>query len=211
MSRSRKTGGVFSICPDPLSSKWILILLACLMLASCGRTAAPFHGTDISGASFGRQLTLTDHDGRPASLADFRGKAVVLFFGYTSCPDICPTTLSRYAEVMKTLGPEAERVQVLFVTLDPGRDTPTRLKEYVPWFHPAFIGLTGSAAQIAEAAKEFRVFSAIKEVGGSMGYVLDHSAGSYVFDPAGKLRLFLGDTATVADTVADLRRLLAGQ
>jgi len=204
-------GGGFSTCPEPLSSKWILFLLAGLMLVSCGRTPVPFHGTDISGATFGRQLTLTDHDGRPASLTNFRGKAVVLFFGYTSCPDICPTTLSRYAAVMKALGPEAERVQVLFVTLDPGRDTPARLKEYVPWFDPAFIGLTGSATEIAEATREFRIFSAIKEVGGGMGYVLDHSAGSYVFDPAGKLRLFLSDTATVADTIDDLRRLLAGQ
>lgn len=205
-----KSGGVL-LCPGFLAGKWILLLLGSLLLASCGQQKAPFHGTDISGAAFGRQLTLIDHDGRPAALADFRGKAVVLFFGYTSCPDICPTTLSRYAEVMKTLGPEAERVQVLFVTLDPGRDTPARLKEYVPWFHPSFVGLTGSTTEIAEAAREFRVFSAIKEVGGGMGYVLDHSAGSYVFDPAGKLRLFLNDTATVPDTVADLRRLLAGQ
>lgn len=194
-----------------LAGKWTLLLLASLLLASCDQPTAPFHGTDIRGATFGRQLALTDHDDRPATLADFRGKAVVLFFGYTSCPDICPTTLSRYTEVMKALGPEAKRVQVLFVTLDPERDTPARLKEYVPWFHPSFIGLTGSTAEIAEASREFRVFSAIKDVGGGMGYVLDHSAGSYVFDPAGKLRLFLNDTATVAHTVDDLRRLLAGQ
>lgn len=189
----------------------ILYLLAFLFTA-CGRNAPPaFRATDISGADFGHSLALTDHNGQPRQLADFRGKAVVLFFGYTSCPDVCPTTLARYADVMKALGPKAERVQVLFVTLDPERDSLQRLKDFVPWFHPAFLGLRGDPAETEQVAKEFRIFSARKEVGGGLGYVLDHSAGSYVFDPAGRLRLYQRDTASVAEMAEDLRRLLAGE
>jgi len=180
------------------------------LLAACGAKPPAFAGTDITGASFGRRLDLTDHDGRPRHLEDFRGKAVVLFFGNTSCPDICPTALAKFAEVMKALGPQANRVQVLFVTLDPERDSARRLKDFVPWFHPSFLGLYGDAARTAEVAKEFRVYSAKKEVGGGMGYVLDHSAGCYVFDPAGRLRLYLRDTAGVDEVAADLRLLLAG-
>lgn len=186
--------------------------LACsaLFFAGCSPRPPAFRATDITGAGFGQRLDLTDHDGRPRSLADFRDKAVVLFFGYTACPDVCPTTLARFAEVMKQLGNESERVQVLFVTLDPERDSPQRLKEFVPWFHPGFIGLTGSREQIDAAAKEFRIYSSRKEVGSGLGYVLDHSAGSYVFDPAGRLRLYVRDTAIPEDIAADLRALLAG-
>ncbi len=111
----------------------------------------------------------------------------MIFFGYTSCPDICPTTLARLAEVMKALGPAAGAVQVLFVTLDPERDSAERLKEFVPWFHPSFLGLRGDQAQIKVVTDEFRVFSARKEVGSELGYVLDHSSGAYVFDPVGRL------------------------
>lgn len=190
-----------------------LLLLSFLFLglAGCQPEPPPFKATDISGASFGKSLALTDHDGRSRSLEDFRGKAVVLFFGYTSCPDICPGTLARYAEAMQALGAEAGKVQVLFVTLDPQRDDPDRLKAFVPWFHPSFLGLYGDASRTAEVAKEFLVHSAVKEVGGGLGYVLDHSAGSYVFDPAGRLRLYVRDGAPVPDVVADIRLLLAGR
>ena len=153
---------------------------------------------------------LSDHNGQNRSLGDFRGKAVVVFFGYTSCPDICPTTLLRLAEVLKALGPEAEKVQVLFVSLDPERDSGERLKEFVPWFHPSFLGLYGDAAQTKAAAEQFRVFSSRKEVGSGLGYVLDHSSGAYVYDPAGRLRLYVRDTASVEDIAADIRHLLAG-
>lgn len=190
----------------------LFLALLSVFLSACNRGApAPFKATDITGADFGHALALTDHGGRARTLADFRGKAIVLFFGYTSCPDVCPTSLARFAEVMKALGPQADQVQVLFVTLDPERDSLQRLKDYVPWFHPSFLGLRGDAAQTAAVAKEFRVFSARKEVGGGMGYVLDHSAGSYVVDPAGHLRLYQRDTASVDETVEDLRRLLAGE
>ena len=169
-----------------------------MMLAACDKPAPQFHATDITGASFGQRLALTDHNGQPRKLEDFRGRAVVLFFGYTACPDVCPTTLSKYAEVLKALGPEAAKVQVLFVTLDPERDTPQRLKEFVPWFDPSFIGLYGDRAATEAAAKEFRIFAARKEVGGGMGYVLDHTAASYIFDPAGRLRLYVADAMPAA-------------
>ncbi|MGE5491515.1 MAG: SCO family protein [Actinomycetota bacterium] len=190
---------------------FLSLVMAAMALTACSRQAPVFHGTDITGASFGQHLALTDHNGQPRRLEDFRGKAVVLFFGYTACPDVCPTTLAKFAEVMKALGPEAQKVQVLFVTLDPERDTPARLKEFVPWFDPSFIGLYGDRAAIDAAAKEFRIYAAKKEVGGGMGYVLDHTAGAYVFDPAGRLRLFVSDTGQVADIAADLKVLLAGQ
>lgn len=189
--------------------QFVLACMSLLALAACGRGAPPFRATDITGASFGQRLALHDHDGRPRRLQDFQGRAVVLFFGYTACPDVCPTALAKFAAVLQALGPQAEKVQVLFVTLDPERDTAERLKAFVPWFHPSFLGLRGDAAATAATAQEFRVFSARKEVGGGLGYVLDHSAGAYVFDPAGRLRLYVGDNASVEDIAADLRRLLA--
>ncbi|MGB7501299.1 MAG: SCO family protein [Azonexus sp.] len=185
--------------------------LACLLLVACSRAPVEFRNTDLTGATFGRQFTLNDHNAQTRSLGDFKGKVVVIFFGYTSCPDICPTALSRLAEVMKALGPEAEKVQVLFVSVDPERDTQERLKDFVPWFHPSFLGLYGDAAQTRAVSEEFRVFSSRREVGSQLGYVLDHSSGAYVYDPAGRLRLYVRDTASVEDIVADIRQLLAGQ
>ena len=181
------------------------------LFACTAQTPVAFHNTDISGAEFGHALALTDHHGQSRTLADFRGKAVILFFGYTSCPDVCPTALVRFAEAMQQLGADAARVQVLFVTLDPARDTPAKLAAYVPWFDPSFLGLYGDAAATAAVAREFKVFYAKKETGGGMAYVLDHSAGAYVFDPAGRIRLYVKDDATIAAIVGDLRDLLAGK
>lgn len=189
----------------------IATLFCLLLLGACNQTLVEFRNTDLTGASFGRQLNLSDHNGRNRSLGDFRGKVIVVFFGYTSCPDICPTTLSRLAEVLKALGPEAEKVQVLFVSLDPERDTRERLKEFVPWFHPSFLGLYGDAAQTKAVSEEFRVFSSRKEVGSQLGYVLDHSSGAYIYDPAGRLRLYVRDSASVEDIAADIRQLLIGR
>lgn len=186
-----------------------LALPGTLLTAACRRAPEAFKNTDLSGAGFGRDFALTDHNGQLRRLADFRGKAVVVFFGYTACPDICPTTLSRLAEVMKALGGQADRVQVLFVSLDPERDSLERLKAFVPWFHPSFLGLRGDSAQIQAVAEEFRIFSSRKKVDGELGYVIDHSAGAYLYDPAGRLRLYVQDSAPVADIAADLRRLLA--
>lgn len=184
------------------------LALACALFAACTREPVAFRNTDLTGATFGRTLALSDHHGQLRTLADFRGKVVVLFFGYTTCPDICPTTLARLASVMQTLGDDAGRVQVLFVSLDPERDSAERLKTFVPWFHPSFLGLRGDAGQIKAVTEEFRVFSARKEVAGELGYVLDHSSGAYVFDPAGQLRLYVKDTASIEDIAVDIRQLL---
>ena len=180
-----------------------------VLLAAC-KPAVPtvFKATDLTGASFGRDFALDDPAGRRHTLADFRGKAVILFFGYASCPDVCPTTLSRLAEAMKLLGPQAARVQVLFVTVDPERDTAERLRDFVPWFHPDFLALRGTQEETRQVLAEFRATAITRPVEGSMGYVIDHSAACYVFDPAGRLRLYVKDEQSAADIAADLKLLL---
>ena len=188
-----------------------LVAIFFLCLAACDPAPVAFNNTDLTGATFGRQFSLSDHNGQSRTLADFSGKVVVIFFGYTSCPDICPTMLSRLASVLGALGPQADKVQVLFVTVDPERDSAARLREFVPWFHPSFIGLRGDAAQTRAVSEEFRVFSARKEVGSELGYLIDHSAGAYVYDPAGRLRLYVKDGADVEAIAADIRLLLAGR
>jgi protein SCO1/2 len=167
------------------------LLLAAALLAGCGDGAGPakFKLTDVTGAGFGREHNLTDHHGRPRTLADFRGKVVTVFFGFTHCPDVCPTTLAEMAQVMKALGPDADKVQVLFVTVDPERDTQKVLQQYVPSFHPGFIGLHGDAAATARAAKEFKVYYNKQPVKAG-GYSVDHSAGTFILDREGRLRLF---------------------
>jgi protein SCO1/2 len=180
-----------------------------LLLAGCSEPPR-FHSTDISGVDWGKEVALADHQGQPRRLADFRGKAVVLFFGYTQCPDICPTTLAAMRDAMSLLGADAARVQVLFVTVDPLRDTPELLAQYVPWFHPDFIGLWGDEATVAAVAKEFKVFYA-KQAGTEPGsYSIDHTASSYAFDPQGRLRLVIRHGETPDRIAADLKLLLAG-
>lgn len=182
--------------------------LMIIFFAACAPEPAAFRSTDLSGAGFGRQLSLSDHLGQQRSIADFKGKVIVVFFGYTSCPDICPTMLARLADVMKALADDALRVQVLFVTVDPERDSAERLTAFVPWFHPAFLGLRGDLGQTKAVTDEFRVVAIRKSVEGDLGYVIDHSAGAYVFDPAGRLRLYVKESASVEDIAADIRVLL---
>jgi len=147
-----------------------------LTLAACSAGGPKFQASDITGSSFGRDFELKDPQGKTRRLADFKGKAVVLFFGYTQCPDVCPTTLAALAEAMKQLGPDADRVQVLFVTVDPERDTPQLLAQYVPAFDPRFLGLYGDADATSRTAKEFKVIYQ-KVPGASPGtYTMDHSA-----------------------------------
>jgi protein SCO1/2 len=188
----------------------IFLYFMAVLLVACTPEPVAFHNTDLTNATFGRQLSLIDHHGRARSLADFRGKVIVLFFGYTSCPDICPSMLARLAAVMNLLADDAQRVQVLFVTVDPERDSADRIKEFVPWFNPTFLGLRGDAGQTKAATDEFRVFATRKSVDGELGYVIDHSSGAYVIDPAGRLRLYVKDTASVEDIAEDLRTLLRG-
>lgn len=185
-------------------------VLLFLMLLGCGdHPRQTFKGTDISGAEFGRGFRLTDHNGRRVGLQDFRGKLVVMFFGYTHCPDVCPTTLSDMSRAMGLMRKEdAARVQVLFVSVDPERDTPEILKSYVPYFHQSFLGLYGTAEEVASAAKEFRVMYRKHTEPGAQSYLVDHSAGSYVFDRAGRLRLYLPFAHPPQDIAQDLTTLL---
>jgi protein SCO1/2 len=183
-------------------------IAAAMLLAACSPDAPTFKGADITGASFGRELTLADHHGKARTLADFRGKAVVIFFGYTQCPDVCPTALSALAEAMRRLGPDATRVQVLFVTIDPERDTADLLSRYVPAFHPSFLGLRGDAEATARVAKEFKVI--YQKVPGQTPdtYTMDHSAGLYLFDPQGRLRVFESHGQGAEAIAHDLAQLL---
>lgn len=172
-------------------------------------TKSPFKNTDVTGLDYGKDFALNDHAGKPRTLADFKGKAVVVFFGYTQCPDVCPTTLSEMAAVMQQLGPLSDKVQVLFITVDPGRDTPELLSKYVPAFDPRFLGLVGDQAATEKVAKEFRVFYQ-KVPGKEQGsYTVDHTAGSYVFDPQGRLRLFIRHGQGAEPIAHDLKLLLS--
>jgi protein SCO1 len=180
-----------------------------LLLAACGGGAPKFKSTDITGADYGKALELTDHMGKPRHLEDFRGKAVVLFFGFTHCPDVCPTTLVDVSSALKTLGPDANRVQVLFVTVDPERDTQDALAKYVTAFDPRFLGLRGDAAATQRAAKEFKIYYEKRKSGDS--YSVDHSGQSYVLDPQGRLRLLVRPDRIAEDLPADLRTLLRAQ
>jgi len=165
--------------------------------------------TDITGAGFGRDFQLTDHNGKPRTLADFKGKVVVVFFGYTHCPDVCPVTMSELASVANELGKEAERLQVLFITVDPARDTPEILSKYVPAFNPTFLGLYGDADATARTAKEFKVFYQ-KQPLPNGAYSMDHSAGSFIFDPQGRVRLFAQYGQRAQALLHDIRILLQG-
>jgi len=189
----------------------LLAALALFSLLLCGCDAGDknptFRTTDITGADFGKDFHLIDHNGQPRQLADFRGKAVVVFFGFTHCPDACPTTLAEIAGALKQLGPVADRVQVLMVTVDPERDTPEILKQYVTALDPHFLGLTGDAEAIARTAKEFKVFYQKSPGANPQTYSVDHSAGTFIFDQAGRLRLYVsyGQGASVfAHDIAEL-------
>lgn len=178
-----------------------------IALAGCSDQARPsFNGIDVSQDGASPDFKLTGPGNQTYSVASFQGKAVIMFFGYTQCPDVCPTALGRAAEVKRLLGPDADRLQVLFITLDPERDTPEMITAYTSAFDPSFIGLYGDAQHTAEAAKAFKVF--YKKVPTGSSYALDHSSLTYALDPQGKLRLALRHDQTAADYAHDIRSLL---
>jgi protein SCO1/2 len=183
-----------------------LSLLLCL--SACSDPKDKFINTDLTGLDYAKDFALTDHNGKARSLADFKGKAVVIFFGYTQCPDVCPTTMAEMASVMKLLGNDAEKVQVLFVTVDPERDTQALLSAYVPTFDPRFLGLFGDQAATVKVAKEFKVFYQKAAGKTADSYTMDHTAGSYVFDPQGRIRLFLKHGQGAEPIAHDLKILL---
>jgi protein SCO1/2 len=192
----------------------IVGVVAAVHLSGCGRPVESFHSRDITGADFGQLAQLdgfTDHTGRRVASPDFAGQAVVVFFGYTQCPDICPTNLVTLKEALRLLGPAADRVQVLFVSVDPERDTQEILAAYVPWFHPRFLGLRADPDATRAAAQAFKVFYARAKGGTALGYSIDHTANSYAYDPRGRLRLLIDHGATAAHVSEDLSKLLAGQ
>ena len=187
-----------------LKSTFLAIVFA--LLAACDQLTPTYSGIDVTGADWGRDFRLTDADGRERTLADFRGKYVMVFFGFVYCPVVCPTVLYTAAEARKGLGVDGERVQVIVVTLDPERDTPAQTREYARAFDPSFIGLWGTPERIKEVAKEFRVFYQKVPTGNS--YTIDHTALTYVFDPQGRLRLALRHQQTAEEYIADLRALM---
>jgi len=189
----------------PSSLRFWSITIFSLVLAACDG-GPKFKSTDITGVDYGKVLELADTSGRVRHLADFRGKAVVLFFGFTHCPDVCPTTLADLAGVMKALGPDADRVQVLFITVDPERDTPEALSQYVHAFDPRFIGLRGDPAATQRVAKDFKIYFERRKQGST--YTVDHSAQSYVIDAQGRLRLLVRNDRIAQDLPDDLRVIL---
>jgi protein SCO1/2 len=184
-------------------------------LAACdklgiGEAKTVFKNVDITGASYASHLAMTDQDGQPRSLADFKGKVVVVFFGYTQCPDVCPTTMNDLAQIRKSLGADADKLQGLFVTIDPERDTGPVLKAYMSGFDPSFVALRGTTDEVTAAAKEFKVFFAKVPGKTADGYTMDHTAASFVFDPKGNVRLFARYGIGTEALAADVKQLLAG-
>ncbi len=187
----------------------LMLSLLGLAVVACSPKQS-FKNVDITGSkAFGTDFSLLDPDGNVRTLADFKGKAVVMFFGYTQCPDICPTTLTEMQQVMTLLGPQADKVQVLFVTVDPDRDTATILKQYVPAFDSRFLGLRpADQAALEKVTKDFKIY--YKQVPGMSpgSYTMDHTAGSYAFDPEGHLRLYIKHAQGAETLAQDLKELL---
>lgn len=192
------------------SLKYLFLAVMVALLAACSPASeeASYFGTDITGADFASGFKLTDHHGEIRQLSDYQGKVVALFFGFTHCPDICPTTMADLAAAMKLMGGNSDEVQVLFVTVDPERDTPEVLAQFVPSFDSRFIGLTGTTEEIDQVAKAFKIFYARQQEAGQTGYSFDHSAGVYVYDRQGKIRIYLKYGQKPVEIAHDLSRLL---
>jgi len=196
----------------PISRRKVIAglgLLGVAMIAGCENKQAlsSIHGTDLSDENFGRSFTLTDPQGKERTLADFHGKIPMVFFGFTQCPVVCPTTLARAARIKKLLGADGDRLQVIFITLDPDRDTPQVLEAYVHAFDPSFIGLYGNTQQTADAVKEFKIY--YQRIAAGDTYTLAHTATTYVLDANGKLRLSLSSSLTAQECAEDVRKVMA--
>jgi protein SCO1/2 len=186
----------------------LLSTFAAAALAACSEKKPQFNAIDLTGADYAKDFHLPDADGRVRSLADFQGKLVALFFGYTQCPDVCPTTMAELAEAKKLLGPQGDKLQVVFVTVDPDRDTPQVLKGYMGNFDPTFVALRPSPSQLEAVAKDFKVY--YKKVDGNTptSYTMDHSAATYVYDTKGQLRLYARYGAGPQALASDFKLLL---
>jgi protein SCO1/2 len=193
-------------------------LAACALLAgaagllgACSDAKPGFTSVDITGVDYAKGFELADHNGNVRHLTDFAGKVVVMFFGYTQCPDVCPTTMTEITEIKKALGKDGDRLQVLFVTVDPERDTPELLKAYMENFDPSFLALRTTPEKLEALTKDYKIY--YKKVDGSTptSYTMDHSAGSYLYDPQGKLRLFTRYGSPREALTKDIQILLAGK
>ena len=189
----------------------VLAAAGALALSACERAAPPHHfnAIDLTGAKYAQGFNLPDFDGKPRTLADFKGKVAVVFFGYTQCPDACPTTMAELSGILKTLGPDASKVQVVFISVDPSRDTPALLKNYVTNFRPDFLALRGDEGQTKQVIRDFKLI--VEKVPGKTpdSYTIDHTAGTYIFDPQGRVRLFASQSLDPALLTDDLKALLA--
>lgn len=172
------------------SRRLLLSSLAVLALAACSPDKPKFNGIDITGADYAQDFTLTDHNNQRRSLSDFKGKVVVVFFGYTQCPDVCPTSMTELAEVKRLLGADADKLQGVFVTVDPARDTTDVLKAYMTNFDPTFVAFVPTPDELADVAKRFKIYYKKQEGKTPTSYTMDHSAGSYVYDMQGRVRLY---------------------
>ena len=182
--------------------------IAGINLAGCTESKPTFNAVDITGADYAKDFSLTDASGRVRTMADFKGKVVVLFFGYAQCPDVCPTTMTEMAQVKQQLGSDGDKLQVVFVTVDPERDTAEVMKAYMGAFDPSFVALIPTAEQLPALAKDFKVYYKKVEGKTPTSYAMDHSAASYIYDPQGRLRLYARYGAGVPPMVADIKALL---
>ena len=179
------------------------------MFSACSEKGPRFASIDITGANYARDFALTDHNGQLRKLKDFAGKVVVLFFGYTQCPDVCPTVMADLAEAKNMLGKDGARVQGLFVSVDPQRDTAQVLKAYMQNFDPTFLALTTTPESLAAVARDYKVYYRKVEGQTPTSYSVDHSAGSYVYDPQGRLRLYVSYGTSAALLAQDIAVLLS--
>ncbi len=186
-----------------------MLVSSAIFLTGCFEKTPSFVSIDITGADYARDFRLPDQDGKTRSIKDFAGKVVVVFFGYTQCPDVCPTTMTELVEVRKALGKDGERVQAVFVTVDPDRDSAEVLKAYLGNFDPSFVALRPSSPeQLAALAKDYKVYYKRAEGRTATSYTMDHSAGSYVYDTRGQLRLYTRYGMGVQPLTEDIRQLL---
>ena len=194
-----------------LIASCILLAAATVMISACSESKPQFTAIDVTGADYAKDFALTDHNGQPRSIKDFAGKVVVMFFGYTQCPDVCPTTMAELAEVKKLLGPDGNKLQGLFVTIDPARDTPVVLKNYMANFDPTFLALYTTPDKLALLAKDFKVYYKKVEGKTPTSYTMDHSAGSYIYDTQGRLRLYTRYGSGAQAMAADIKLLLGAK
>jgi len=180
-----------------------------LVLSGCSEPPVAFTGIDITGADYAKGFSLTDHNGQARTLADFKGKAVVVFFGFTQCPDVCPTSLSEMAQAKQLLGQDGERLQGLFISIDPERDTPAIMKEYMASFDPSFLALHAKLDELPELAKSYKIFYKKVEGPTPTSYTVDHSAGSYIYDTQGRIRIYHRYNTGAQALANDVKALLA--